>query len=76
MNRSFLAVLLFSVLSALSSSVAQAPDSQNAQRLLALTKEVQAQEAQMADNQKQIETKLAEVGEAIRVAKIYGGRSQ
>jgi len=76
MNRSFLAVLLFTVLSTLSSSVAQAPDSRDAQQLLALIKEVQTQQGQMAENQKQIETKLADIGETIRVAKIYGSRSQ
>jgi hypothetical protein len=76
MNRPFLAVLLFSVLSTLSSSVAQAPDSRDAQQLLALIKEVQTQQAQMAENQTQIETKLADIGETIRVAKIYAGRSQ
>ncbi len=76
MNRSFLAVLLFSVLSTLSSSVAQAPDSRDAQQLLVLIKEVQTQQAQMAENQTQIETKLTDIGETIRVAKIYGSRSQ
>jgi hypothetical protein len=43
---------------------------------LALSKDVQAQEAQMVDNQKQIESKLAEIQEALRVARIYAGRSQ
>jgi hypothetical protein len=54
---------------------AQAPDAQNEQRLLALLKEVQIQQAQMAENQGKIETKLADLAETIRVARIFAGKA-
>lgn len=54
---------------------AQAPDAQNEQRLVALLKEVQIQQAQMAENQGKIEAKLADLTETIRVARIFAGRA-
>ena len=56
------------------SGSAQPPVAQNEQRLLALVQEVQGQQAQIAANQEKIESKLAEVSEAVRVARIYAGR--
>ena len=56
------------------SSPAQAPANANEQRLLALVKEVQAQQAQIASNQTKLEAKLAEAAEAVRVARIFAGR--
>lgn len=55
---------------------AQAPktESKDEQQLLDLAKEVQSQQAQMAENQAKIEAKLAEVAEAIRIARIYSSR--
>jgi hypothetical protein len=40
----------------------------------ALLKDVQDQEATMADNQKQIDAKLASINESLRQARIYAGR--
>ena len=40
-----------------------------------LTAEVQAQQSQIAANQAQIDSKLATLAEAIRVARIYASRS-
>jgi hypothetical protein len=74
MNR--LLVLLTTALLGVSAGVAQTNDANQEAKLLALSKDVQAQEAQMVDNQKQIESKLAEIQEALRVARIYAGRSQ
>lgn len=54
---------------------AQAPDAQNEQRLVALLKEVQIQQAQIAENQGKIEAKLADLTEIIRVARIFAGRA-
>lgn len=69
-------VIFFSlVLLAISSTVAQTPDARE-QRLLALIKEVQAQQAQIADNQAKIDAKLADLAEAIRVARIYSKRER
>lgn len=53
---------------------AQGPSANNEQRLLALVKEVQSQQAQIISNQDKVESKLAEVSEAIRVARIFAGR--
>jgi glucose-6-phosphate dehydrogenase assembly protein OpcA len=76
MKRILLALLLPATLMVMSFSGAQTPDADQEQRLLALIKEVQTQQTQMAENQKKIETKLAEIGETVRVARIFAGRSQ
>jgi len=76
MKRILLALLLPATLMVMSFSGAQTPEPNHEQRLLALIKEVQTQQAQMAENQKKIETKLAEIGETVRVARIFAGRSQ
>jgi len=76
MKRILLALLLLATLMVMSFSGAQTPEANQEQRLLALIKEVQTQQAQMAENQKKIETKLAEIGETVRVARIFAGRSQ
>jgi hypothetical protein len=46
------------------------------QQLAALTKEVQAQQAAIADNQKKIDEKLTAIAEAVRQAKIYSSRGR
>ena len=76
MKRILLALLLPATLMVMSFSGAQTPDANQEQRLLALIKEVQTQQTQMAENQKKIETKLTEIGETVRVARIFAGRSQ
>jgi hypothetical protein len=55
---------------------AQAPDSKDDQRLLEVAKEVQAQQAQIATNQAKIDAKLADIAEAVRVARIFSGREK
>jgi len=76
MKQTLTALILPAVLFTISFSSAQTPDANQEQKLLALIKEVQAQQAQMTENQGQIESKLTEIGEAVRVARIYAGRSQ
>jgi NADH:ubiquinone oxidoreductase subunit E len=76
MKRKLLAALSFSMLIALSATRGQAPDAKDDQKLLALVKEVQAQQGQIAENQAKIEAKLAEVSETIRVARIYTSRER
>jgi outer membrane lipoprotein-sorting protein len=76
MKRILLALLLPVTLTVMSFSGAQTPDANQEQRLLALIKEVQTQQTQMAENQKKIETKLADIGETVRVARIFAGQSQ
>ena len=50
---------------------ADAPDPQ----VLALLKEVQAQQAQLAANQAAIETKMAAIAEDVRIARIFSSRA-
>lgn len=45
------------------------------QQLLALTKEVQSQQAAIAENQTKIDAKMAAIAEALRLARIYSSRS-
>jgi hypothetical protein len=72
----FVAPLLFAgALSLISSTSAQAP-AQDDQTVLQLVKDVQAQQLEIAANQVKIETKLAEVAEAVRIARIYASRSR
>jgi NADH:ubiquinone oxidoreductase subunit E len=73
----FVAVILFAgMLSIISSTSAQAPAQNDEQALLALIKEVQAQQLEIAANEAKIETKLADVAEIIRVARIYTSRGR
>jgi hypothetical protein len=57
-------------------ALAQTADPKQEEQLLTLAREIQAQQAQIADNQGKIEAKLAELGEAIRVARIYSKREK
>ncbi len=76
MKRSSLTIL-FLILLALLSSVAQTPDSKGDQeKLLILVKEVQAQQSQIVANQTKIDAKLADVAETLRVARIFSSRSR
>ena len=60
----------------MSFSAGQTPDANQEQKLLALIKEVETQQAQLAENQAKIEEKLAEVTETIRAARIYSKRER
>ena len=71
-----LALLAPGLLLVMSFSAAQTPDANQEQKLLALIKEVQAQQAQLAENQAKIEEKLADVAETIRTARIYTKREK
>ena len=45
------------------------------QDLIAVVKDIQAQQKQIAENQAKVEQKLAIVAEAVRVARIYSSRA-
>ena len=75
MKRILIALILPAVLLMVSFSAAQTPDA-NQQRLLALIKEVQTQQTQLAENQAKIDEKLNEVADIIREARLYGKRSR
>jgi hypothetical protein len=75
MKRIILSILLPLVL-VISSGVAQTPAAGDEQRLLALIQEVQTQQAQIEANQAKIDSKLAQVTEAVRQARIYARRGK
>ena len=74
MNRVFL--LLMPALLVVSASFAQTPSPNDEARLLALVKEVQTQQTQLADNQAKIEEKLAAVTEIVKDARLYSKRAK
>ena len=74
MKLPFLALLFSATLLVLPLSVAQTPNSAKEEKLLALVKQVQSQQAQITDNQLKIESKLVDLAETIRIARIYGAR--
>ena len=76
MKRLLTALVLPAVLLTISFSGAQTPDANQEQRLLALIKEVQVQQAQLAENQAKIEEKINELEETIRDARLYSKRSK
>ena len=76
MKRILLALLLPATLMVMSFSGAQTPDANQEQRLLALIKEVQTQQAQLTENQAKIDEKLATVTETVRTARIYSKRGK
>ena len=75
MKRISLAIFLMSL--AMLSAGAQAPSSKDEhEQVLALAKEVQAQQSQIVANQTKIDAKLAELAELIRVARLYSSRGR
>ena len=75
MKRVLVLALSSIALLATSASRGQAPEASD-EKLLALVKEIQAQQTQIAANQGKIEAKLAEIAEAIRVARIFTSREK
>jgi ABC-type transporter MlaC component len=70
-------IILIGMLVVLASSIgaqAPAPVTSDQQHLDALLQQVQAQQRQIAENQANIDAKLASLAEAIRVARIYASR--
>ena len=76
MKRTLFTLLLAAALFVISFAKAQAPDANQEQKLLALVKDVQTQQAQMAENEKKIEEKLAALNDTIRTARIYTKRGK
>jgi len=75
-KRTLQILLLAAALLAVSFSRAQTPDANEQAKLLALIKDVQTQQAQMAENEKKIEEKLNDISEIIHDARIYTKRTR
>ncbi len=58
----------------LSPGLAAEPASTQEQELVVMVQELQAQQAQILENQAKIEAKLVPIAEAVRVARIYSSR--
>lgn len=58
----------------IASGSAQTPANKDEQELLALIQDVKSQQASIAENEGKIDAKMAEVMEAVRVARIFAGR--
>ena len=76
MKRLLIALILPVLLGAISFTLAQTPDANQEQKLLALIKEVQVQQAQMAENQAKIDEKVNELGDTIREARLFSKRAK
>lgn len=76
MNRILSTLALSAVVLTISFSGAQTPDADQERKLLALIKDVQTQQAQMAANQAKIDEKLNDVADIIRDARLYSKRSR
>ena len=55
-------------------SAQTAPGGAEQQQIIAVIKEIRAQQASIAENQAKIDAKLVALAEAIRVARIYSSR--
>lgn len=73
MKRTFF-LLCFSVCLAACASAAE-PVGASDQLLMVAIKEIQAQQAQLAENQAKIDAKLVSVTEAVRVSRIFSSRA-
>jgi cytochrome c-type biogenesis protein CcmH/NrfF len=76
MNRTSIAIVLCLIFLPFSVDLAQTPDAKQEEQLLALTTQIRAQQAQIAENQAKIDSKLAELAASIRVARIYSKREK
>lgn len=74
MKRTISCVALALVTLTMTTGSGQTSGPREDEQLLALIDEVQAQQVRIAENQGKIDAKMAEVMEAIRVARIFAGR--
>lgn len=74
MKRTIANSILVLLTALVTSGPAQNPPTEVEQKLAALVQQIQAQQAQITANQEKIDAKMAEVTEAVRVARIFAGR--
>jgi hypothetical protein len=75
MKRRFFAALFAIALIGLFTASAQDQNALFQGKIMELVKDIQAQHSQMASNQAKIDTKLADLTETIRVARIFSSRA-
>jgi ABC-type transporter MlaC component len=68
------ACLAFVCFAFLEAASAAEPANTPEQEIAAMVKQLQAQQALIAENQAKIEAKLATIDEAVRIARIYASR--
>jgi hypothetical protein len=73
MKRLLALTAIFSLALLMAAPAAEAPDASQ-QQVLTVAKEVQAQQAAIAENQAKMDAKLATIAESLRVARIYATR--
>ena len=71
-----LATCLFAPLLSVSAAEPPKENEKEQQQILALAKELQSQQAAIADNQTKIDAKMATIAEALRQARIYSTRGR
>jgi hypothetical protein len=76
MKRILLTILASATMALVSFSDAQTPEANLEQQLLALVKEVQTQQAQMAENQTKIDEKINDLADTIREARLFSKRAK
>ncbi len=69
------AIALLSLFTVLPFRAAEPTAARQDEQIVALVKELQAQDAAIAQNQAAIEAKLATLAETVRVARIYASRA-
>lgn len=75
MKRPSTLIILFSLALLVAAPGAEGPSTQQQeQQIITVAKQVQDQQAAIADNQVKIEAKLAAIAENLRVARIYSSR--
>ena len=73
MKRLLALTAIFFLALLMAAPAAEAPDASQ-QQVLMVAKEVQAQQAAIAENQAKMDAKLATIAESLRVARIYATR--
>jgi hypothetical protein len=76
MKRNLVAVVLLLSLIAGPASRSQTPVANDNKEMLALVKEIQAQQVQITENQAKIDAKLVETAETLRIARIFTSREK
>lgn len=74
MKRITLSIALAATAFLIGPGLAQTPTNQDDQQLLTVIKDVQSQQARIAENEGKIDAKMTEILEVVRVARIFAGR--